>query len=112
VRFLWTLPLKLRRVAFPHSVRGTRSYPAAVNDCVLCDPERSSRELMRLPVWEDDLWRLSTGDALNTAVIRGELIEEKLPNGATVIGSRDFPARAESEMRAAAETVRRRLVKA
>src|ERR1700682_696705 len=28
--------------------------------CVLCDPERAARELMRATVWEDRLWRLST----------------------------------------------------
>jgi diadenosine tetraphosphate (Ap4A) HIT family hydrolase len=149
---------------------------------VLCDPERAPRELMRVSVWEDRLWRLSTAlygavpgfsylepkrhiphitdldgeeaatlgvtiaraaralkdataaplvyvyvfgggvphlhihlaphhedDALSSAVIRGELTFETLPSGATVIRSADFPPRPEDEMRAAAESVRRRL---
>lgn len=150
--------------------------------CVLCDPERAARELMRVSVWEDRLWRLSTtlygaipgfsylepkrhiphitdldgdeaatfgrtiarvtralkeaaaaslvyvyvfgggvphlhvhlaphreNDALSTALIRGELTVETLPNGATVMRSAEFPPRPEGEMRAAADRVRRRL---
>jgi diadenosine tetraphosphate (Ap4A) HIT family hydrolase len=153
-----------------------------VDGCVLCDPERAARELMRTTVWEDRLWRLSTtlygavpgfsylepkrhiphitdvdgdeaktfggtiarattalkdatgaslvyvyvfgggiphlhvhlaphreDDALNTAVIRGELTAEKLPNGATVMRSAEFPPRPEAELRAAAERVRKLL---
>lgn len=49
------------------------------------------------------------GDALNTAVIRGELSYETLPNGATVMRSADFPPRPEAEMRVAADAVRTRL---
>jgi diadenosine tetraphosphate (Ap4A) HIT family hydrolase len=153
-----------------------------VDACVLCDPERAARELMRATVWEDRLWRLSTtlygavpgfsylepkrhvphitdldgdeaatfgttiaratralkdameaslvyvyvfgggvphlhvhlaphheDDALNSAVIRGELSLEKLPNGATVVRSVQFPPRPEEELRAAVEKVRERL---
>ncbi|HEY8655553.1 MAG TPA: HIT family protein [Candidatus Limnocylindria bacterium] len=146
--------------------------------CVLCAPERASAELLRVIVWEDDLWRLSTtvygavpgfsylepkrhiphitdldgpeaqtfgpvlarvttairgatgadlvyvyvfgggvahlhvhlaphreGDALSTAIIRGEVRYETLPNGATVMRSAEFPPRPEVEMRAAAEAL-------
>src|SRR5260221_9235783 len=31
-----------------------------MDGCVLCDPERAARELMRVIVWEDRVWRLST----------------------------------------------------
>jgi diadenosine tetraphosphate (Ap4A) HIT family hydrolase len=153
-----------------------------VDACVLCDPERAARELMRATVWEDRLWRLSTAlygavpgfsylepkrhishitdldgdeaasfggtvarvttalkdataaslvyvyvfgggvphlhvhlaphhedDALNSAVIRGELTFEKLANGATVVRSAEFPPRPEAEMRDGADSVRVRL---
>ncbi len=153
--------------------------------CILCDPERASRELMRTVVWEDDLWRLSTAlrgavpgfsylepkrhiahitdlagreaatfggvmarttsalreatgashvfvyvfgegvphlhvhlaphrkdDALNTALIRGELTYEKLPSGATVMRSKDFPLLPEGTLRAAADAIRQRLMEA
>lgn len=46
------------------------------------------------------------GDALNSAVLRGELTFEKLPNGATVMRSAQFPPRPESVMRAAANAIR------
>ena len=38
------------------------------------------------------------GDALNTKMIRGEVVEEKLPSGATAIVSKDFPAIPEVEL--------------
>ena len=33
-----------------------------------------------------------TGDALNDQMIRGELVQEKLPNGMTLFTSKEFPA--------------------
>jgi len=46
------------------------------------------------------------GGALNTAILRGELSYETLPNGATVMRSADFPPRPESEMRGAIDALR------
>ena len=37
------------------------------------------------------------GDALNSRMIRGEVIEKKLPSGATAIESLEFPPRPERE---------------
>src|SRR5207237_4117460 len=107
--------------------------------CVLCDAVRAERELHRMTVWDDAVWRLSTtlfgaipgfsylepkrhvphitdltgeearvlapyreGDALNSAVLRGELIAEKQPNGTTIVRSVDFPPRPAGALRAAA----------
>jgi len=151
-------------------------------ECVLCDPMRAERELMRSTVWEDEIWRLSTtlfgavpgfsylepkrhvphitdlagaeavtfgptiarvttalkdatgsdlvyvyvfgggvphlhvhlaphreGDALNSALLRGELVEEKQPNGTTIVRSADFPPRPAAELLAAADEIRIRL---
>jgi diadenosine tetraphosphate (Ap4A) HIT family hydrolase len=49
------------------------------------------------------------GDALNDQVIRGEIVEEKLPSGATQFYSKEFPALPREELRAVAEQVRRRM---
>jgi len=46
------------------------------------------------------------GDALSTQLIRGEIVEEHLPSGATRITSLEFPALPESELRAVADRVR------
>ena len=51
----------------------------------------------------------STGDALNDAMIRGELITKKLPSGLELIESKDFPPLPEAELRALAERLRERL---
>ena len=49
------------------------------------------------------------GDALNDLMIRGELTTQKLPSGATLMVSKDFPPLPEDELRAVAERVRQRL---
>ncbi|HAF09004.1 MAG TPA: hypothetical protein DCK98_02840 [Chloroflexi bacterium] len=49
------------------------------------------------------------GDALNSDVIRGALTSEKLPSGATVMRSTEFPPRPEPELRAAADAIRAHL---
>ncbi len=46
------------------------------------------------------------GDALNTQLIRGEIVEEHLPSGATRVTSLEFPALPESKLRAVADRVR------
>lgn len=49
------------------------------------------------------------GDALNDQMIRGEIVEEKLPSGMTRIVSRDFPALPRKELYEIANRVRERL---
>jgi diadenosine tetraphosphate (Ap4A) HIT family hydrolase len=46
------------------------------------------------------------GDALNTQLIRGEVVEERLPSGAGRITSLEFPPLPEAELRAVADRVR------
>jgi diadenosine tetraphosphate (Ap4A) HIT family hydrolase len=46
------------------------------------------------------------GDALNSAIIRGELDDVPLPSGAHRLISRDFPERPPDELRAAIERTR------
>jgi diadenosine tetraphosphate (Ap4A) HIT family hydrolase len=40
------------------------------------------------------------GDALNAQILRGEIVEEKLPSGATRVSSRDFPDLPATEIQA------------
>jgi diadenosine tetraphosphate (Ap4A) HIT family hydrolase len=49
------------------------------------------------------------GDALNDQMIRGEIVEQKMPSGATQFYSEEFPARPREELLGVAEKVRRRL---
>jgi diadenosine tetraphosphate (Ap4A) HIT family hydrolase len=46
------------------------------------------------------------GDALSTQLIRGEIVEEHLPSGATRVTSLDFPPIPQPELRAVADRVR------
>jgi diadenosine tetraphosphate (Ap4A) HIT family hydrolase len=52
------------------------------------------------------------GDALNSQMIRGEIVSEKMPEGFERFFSRDFPALPEAEQRRVAETVRNELARA
>lgn len=52
------------------------------------------------------------GDALNSQMIRGEIVSEKMPSGFERFFSRDFPALPEAEQRRVAETVRNELARA
>jgi diadenosine tetraphosphate (Ap4A) HIT family hydrolase len=52
------------------------------------------------------------GDALNSQMIRGEIVSEKMPSGFERFFSRDFPALPEMEQRRVAESVRNELARA
>ena len=49
------------------------------------------------------------GDALNDQMIRGEIVEEKLPSGMTLVTSKDFPPLPQQDLLAVAERVRSRM---
>lgn len=49
------------------------------------------------------------GDALNSQILKGEMIVTKLPSGAESLASKDFPPLPESEHREIAEKVKKRL---
>ena len=49
------------------------------------------------------------GDALNSALLRGELVAEKQPNGTTIVRSLDFPPQPAAELRAVADAIADRL---
>jgi diadenosine tetraphosphate (Ap4A) HIT family hydrolase len=49
------------------------------------------------------------GDALSDQMIRGEIVEEKLPSGVTRFYSKEFPALPRDELRSVAERIGRRM---
>jgi hypothetical protein len=49
------------------------------------------------------------GDALSDQMIRGEIVEEKLPSGVTRFYSTEFPALPPDELRSVAERIGRRM---
>ncbi len=49
------------------------------------------------------------GDALNTQMIRGAVVEKTLDSGVTVFASDEFPPLPEAELRSVAERIRQRL---
>lgn len=52
-----------------------------------------------------------SGDALNDQIIRGEIVEEKLPNGMTRFYSREFPALPRDGLSRTADRVRDILIR-
>ena len=50
------------------------------------------------------------GDALNDQMIRGEVVEEKLPSGMTRVASREFPPLPVDQLREIAERIRLRMM--
>jgi diadenosine tetraphosphate (Ap4A) HIT family hydrolase len=52
------------------------------------------------------------GDALNSALVRGRVTEERLPSGASIIKSLDFPELGTMELEAVAAAIETELTKA
>ncbi len=53
-----------------------------------------------------------SGDALNSALLRGRVSEERLPSGATMIKSLDFPERPAEELSRTADAIAKLLAEA
>ncbi|WP_162918232.1 HIT family protein [Taklimakanibacter deserti] len=76
----------------------------------------TAAEIVYVYIFGDDVAHLHAhlaphrrGDALNSQMIRGEIVSEKQPNGFERFFSREFPALPEAEQRRIAEIVRRDL---
>jgi diadenosine tetraphosphate (Ap4A) HIT family hydrolase len=81
--------------------------------------EESGAELVYVYVFGDGVPHLHihlaphrSGDALNTQMIRGQVVVEKLASGAGRMISKEFPPLPEEEQRTVAERVRERLAPA
>lgn len=46
------------------------------------------------------------GDGLNDQMVKGTVVEERLPSGATLLVSRDYPPLPDEELRGAADRIR------
>ena len=46
------------------------------------------------------------GDGLNDQMVKGALVEQQLPSGATLLVSREFPPLSDKELRGAADRIR------
>jgi diadenosine tetraphosphate (Ap4A) HIT family hydrolase len=78
--------------------------------------EETGAELVYIYVFGDGVPHLHVhlaphrkGDALNDRMIRGELLEEQLPNGFTNIVSKEFPALPRDGLTRIADRIRKRL---
>jgi hypothetical protein len=73
--------------------------------CALCRGREVDPEM-------DHLAPHTEGDALNSAMLKGEIVEQPLPSGAVALVSTDYPAIAQDELRSVAGRVRRLLSRA
>ena len=104
-----------RHVGFITDLDGAEAatFGAALARCSRALKEAAGVEFVYLYVFGDGVPHLHvhlaphrTGDALNDQMIRGEIVEEKLPNGMTRFTSQQFPPLPLDELRAIADRTR------
>jgi diadenosine tetraphosphate (Ap4A) HIT family hydrolase len=108
----------LRHVAFIHELDGeeARTFGAAIAKCARALKEAAQADVVYVYIFGDGVPHLHVhlaphraGDALSARMIRGEIVEEKLPSGVTRFFSREFPALPREALIETAERVRRQL---
>jgi diadenosine tetraphosphate (Ap4A) HIT family hydrolase len=92
------------------------SFGAILARCTRVLKETTGAEIVYVYIFGDGVPHLHvhlaphrSGDALIDQMIRGEITEEKLPNGITRIVSREFPSLPLQQLREVADRVRARL---
>jgi len=92
------------------------TFGAVMARCTQVLKETTGAEVVYVYIFGDGVPHLHVhlaphrkGDALNDQLIRGEIIEEKLPSGVTRFESAEFPALPLEQLQAIAERVRARL---
>jgi diadenosine tetraphosphate (Ap4A) HIT family hydrolase len=92
------------------------SFGSVLARCTQSLREATGAEVVYVYIFGDGIPHLHVhlaphrkGDALNDQMIRGEIVEEKLPSGATQFFSKEFSALPRDELLAVAERVRHRL---
>ena len=107
-----------RHIAFITELDGeeARTFGPVLAACTRALKEETGAEVVYVYVFGDGVPHLHlhlapprAGDALSDQMIRGELIEEKLPSGITWITSRDFPTVARTRLLELADRVKDRL---
>ena len=87
-----------------------RTFGTAIARCTAVLKEATGAELVFVYVFGGGIPHLhvhlaphTTGDSLNTALIKGEFDSRPLPSGATEMISKDYPALPEAELQACAD---------
>ncbi len=106
----------LRHVAYVTELDGAEAatFGPVLARCTRILREATGAEVVYVYIFGDGVPHLHVhlaphraGDALNDQMIRGELVEEKLPSGMTRFTSAEFPPLPRAELEEIAERVRR-----
>jgi diadenosine tetraphosphate (Ap4A) HIT family hydrolase len=109
-----------RHIGFVTDLDGAEaaSFGPTLARCTSALKEATGAEVVYVYIFGDSVPHLHvhlaphrTGDALNDQMIRGEIIEDKLPSGFVRIGSRDFPPLPREDLSEVADEVRRRMAR-
>ena len=107
-----------RHIRFITELDGAEAatFGAVMARCTRVLKEATGSEVVYVYIFGDGVPHLHVhlaphrnGDGLNDQMIRGEIIEEKLPNGMTRFESKEFPPLPLEQLRDIAERVRARL---
>ena len=107
-----------RHIAFVTDLDGdeAQTFGAALAASTRALKEETGADIVYIYIFGDSVPHLHVhlaphraGDALNDQMIRGEIVEEKLPSGMIRIVSRDFPSIPREQLSAIAACVRERL---
>jgi diadenosine tetraphosphate (Ap4A) HIT family hydrolase len=108
-----------RHIRFITELDGTEAetFGAVLARCTRVLKEATGVEIVYLYIFGDGVPHLHVhlaphraGDALSDQMIRGDVIEEKLPSGMTRIASREFPPLPVEQLRDLAERIRSRMM--
>lgn len=109
-----------RHIRFITELDGAEAatFGAVMARCTQALKETTGSEVVYIYIFGDGVPHLHVhlaphrkGDGLNDQMIRGEIVEEKLPNGMTRFESKDFPPLPPAQLREIAEGVRARLAR-
>ncbi len=104
-----------RHIRYVHELDGLEAgtFGAALARCSSALKHATGADLVYVYIFGDGIAHLHvhlaphrSGDALNDQLIRGEIVEEKMPNGMTRFYSPTYPALPRGELLAAADKVR------
>jgi diadenosine tetraphosphate (Ap4A) HIT family hydrolase len=104
-----------RHISHVHALDGEEagSFGVALAKCTKALKDATGSEVVYIYIFGDGVPHLHlhlaphrAGDALSDRMIRGEIVEEKLPNGMTRFYSEEFPALPRDQLARAADSVR------